>query len=112
MSSKLFDKQYLQNEFEKLDDALSEHVDIYLIGGGSMSFQKYKAATKDIDVVVRSDENLVLIEKTLKYIGYTVPVITDSYEQMGARSILENSDQFRWDIFVNVVCGGYNFQKA
>ena len=112
MSSRLFDKQYLQYEFEKLDDALSEHVDLYLIGGGSMSFQKYKAATKDIDVVVCSDDDLVLIEKALKSICYTMPAITDSYEQMKARSILENNDQFRWDIFVNVICGGLQLSEG
>ncbi len=41
MSSKLFDKRYLENEFQKLNEALYEPVCLYLIGGGSMSFQKY-----------------------------------------------------------------------
>jgi hypothetical protein len=62
MSPKLFDRQYLENKFEKLNKALKEHVNLYLIGGGSMSFQKYKAATKDIDVVVRSNNELHQVE--------------------------------------------------
>ncbi|NOQ48502.1 MAG: hypothetical protein GQ576_05115 [Methanococcoides sp.] len=60
MGLKLFDKQYLKKEFEKLNGVLSEHVSLYLIGGGSMSFQKYKPATKDIDVVVRANDELNL----------------------------------------------------
>ncbi|WP_094227425.1 nucleotidyltransferase [Methanolobus psychrotolerans] len=106
MAPKLFDKQYLQAEFEKLDGLLAAPVNLYLIGGGSMSFQKYKTATKDIDVVVRSDDELKIIKTALKSIGYTVPVISGSYEQMGARAIFENTDEFRWDIFVNVICDG------
>jgi hypothetical protein len=106
MGPKLFDRQYLKKEFEKLNDMLPEHVNFYLIGGGSMSFQKYKTATKDIDIVVRSSEELDLIKIALRSIGYTIPTIRGSYKQMGASAILENTDEFRWDIFVNVICDG------
>ncbi|APH38551.1 DUF6036 family nucleotidyltransferase [Methanohalophilus halophilus] len=106
MVSKLFDKQYLQKEFEKLNEVLDEHITLYLIGGGSMSFQKYKAATKDIDVVVRSNHELGLIVTALQSLNYFIPVVRGPYKQMEANSILENTDGFRWDIFVNVICGG------
>jgi len=106
MGPKLFDKQYLKKEFEKLNDVLPEHINFYLIGGGSMSFQKYKPATKDIEVVVRSNKELDIIKVALKSIGYIIPTIRGSYKQMGASAILENTDEFRWDIFVNVICDG------
>jgi len=106
MTLKLFDKKYLKKEFKTLDGILSEHIDLYLIGGGSMSFQKYKAATKDIDVVVRSNEDLRKIKIALQSISYTIPSIRGPYKQMGASAILENTDEFRWDIFVKVICDG------
>ncbi|AKB36157.1 hypothetical protein MSSAC_1567 [Methanosarcina siciliae C2J] len=49
-----FRRTYLETEFKKLNNRLPEHVDFYLIGGGAMSFQNLKVATKDIDVVLRS----------------------------------------------------------
>ncbi|MDK2832861.1 MAG: hypothetical protein PWQ51_374 [Methanolobus sp.] len=112
MSPKLFDRQYLENEFEKLNQALKEHVNLYLIGGGSMSFQKYKAATKDIDVVVRSNNELHQVEAALRSIGYIVPAVRGPYDQMEASAILENPDGFRWDIFVNMICGGLQLSEG
>jgi len=112
MSSKLFDREYLETEFNKLNKSLQEHVTLYLIGGGSMSFQRYKAATKDIDVVVRSNGELYNIETALRSIDYIVPAVRGPYKQMGASAILENVDGFRWDIFVNVICGGLQLSEG
>jgi len=40
----MFDRKYLKNEIEKLDGALPDHVNLYLIGGGSMSFMIWHTA--------------------------------------------------------------------
>ncbi len=50
----MFDREYLKREMERLDGILSDRVNIYIIGGGAMSFQNLKDATKDIDVIVGS----------------------------------------------------------
>lgn len=44
----LFNREYLKTEFEKLNSMLPEHVNLYMIGGGAMSFRGLKDATKDI----------------------------------------------------------------
>ena len=102
----MFDREYLKTEMEKLDELITERIDLYLIGGGSMSFQNLKDATKDIDVVVRSGNDLNLLKSALKRMGYSVPTIRGPYKEMQASLIMENQDGFRWDIFVNVICGG------
>lgn len=108
----MFDRKYLKNEIDKLDGVLTEHIKLYLIGGGSMSFQNLKDATKDIDVVVRSENDMSLLKSALAQMGYSVPAIRGPYKQMQASAIMENKDGFRWDIFVNVVCGGLKLSDA
>ncbi len=90
-----------------------KHVDLYLIGGGAMSFQNLKVATKDIDVVLRSTRELELTRKALLSLGYFVPCIRGgAYAKMNTSAILENSDGFRWDLFVQVVCNGLQLSES
>ena len=70
----MFDREYLKKEMEKLDGLVTERLDIYLIGGGSMSFQNLKDA---IDVVVRSKHDLNLLRDALVCMGYSVPAVRD-----------------------------------
>jgi len=102
----MFDREYLKKEMEKLDGLMKGRLDFYLIGGGSMSFQNLKDATKDIDVVVRSEHDLKLLRDALVRTVYSVPAVRGPYRQMQASLIMENRDGFRWDIFVMVICGG------
>ena len=108
----MFDREYLKKEMEKLDGLMKERLDFYLIGGGSMSFQNLKDATKDIDVVVRSEHDLKLLRDALVRTGYSVPAVRGPYRQMQASLIMENRDGFRWDIFVIVICGGLRLSDA
>jgi hypothetical protein len=107
-----FKRTYLETEFKKLNDRLPEHVDLYLIGGGAMSFQNLKVATKDIDVVFRSTLELELTRNALLSLGYFVPCIRGAYAKMNTSAILENSDGFRWDLFVQVVCNGLQLSES
>lgn len=108
----MFDREYLKTEMEKLNASVTKRIDLYLVGGGSMSFQNLKDATKDIDVVVRSENDLKLLKVALGSRGYSVPAISGPYKEMQASLIMENQDGFRWDIFVNVICGGLKISDA
>lgn len=107
-----FRRNYLENEFKKLSEELSEHINMYLIGGGAMSFQNLKVATKDIDVVFRSAGEFELTKNVLLSLGYSVPCIRGAYAEMNASAILENADGFRWDLFVQVVCNGLKLSES
>ena len=71
-----------------------------------------KEATKDIDVVVRSRNDMNLIRLALTRMGYSIPAIRGPYKQRQASLIMENQDKFRWDIFVDIVCGGLRLSDA
>jgi predicted nucleotidyltransferase len=108
----MFDREYLKREMEKLDGLLRDRVNIYIIGGGAMSFQNLKDATKDIDVIVGSGIEMEQLGDALARMDYFVPAIRVPYKKMQASLIMENQDGFRWDIFVNVVCGGLRLSNS
>lgn len=96
----------------KLDKSISETISLYIIGGGAMSFYDLKTATKDIDVLVNSEEEAKYLINALESCNYgKMENIGTNYQKMRARAVLENTDRFRWDIFVNKVCGGLSFSK-
>ncbi len=103
-----FDKNYLQQEFDKLDASIKQSLTLYLIGGGAMSFYGVKDATKDIDVILTNRNDLNKLKAALEALGYTAPnplIITRPYSEMQTNAIMENLEGFRWDIFLNKVCG-------
>lgn len=108
----MFDREYLKREMEKLDGLVKARADLYIIGGGAMSFLNLKDATKDIDVIVGSGIEMEQIGDALARMGYFVPAIRGPYKQMQASLIMENQDGFGWDIFVNVVCCGLRLSKS
>jgi hypothetical protein len=47
-----YEREYIENEFKRIDDGISEPLTVYLIGGGAMSLRDLKGATKNIDLVL------------------------------------------------------------
>ncbi len=107
-----FDKDYLKQEFDKLNTIAERPLALYLIGGGAMAFYGLKVATKDIDIILTNQEDLNSLQSALIATGYKEPnpiVITRPYNEMQTSAILENKDGFRWDLFLNKVCGKLSF---
>jgi hypothetical protein len=103
-----FDRDYLKQEFDKIDNTSKKGIVLYLIGGGAMAFYGLKVATKDIDVILTNQQDLNSLQATLGSIGYKEPnpvVITRPYNEMQTSALLENNDGFRWDLFLTKVCG-------
>ena len=109
---KMFDSAYIENELNKINKHLDKQINIYIFGGGAMSFYDLKTATKDIDVLLPSDVEASKLIKTLFKSGYyTIETKDPIYTKMKTREIIENKDGFRWDVFVNKVCGGLAFSE-
>ena len=109
---KLFGKEYIQKEFTKINMILKEKVNLYMLGGGAMSFQKLKDATKDVDVVLTDKKAFNSLSDILHKSGYTDVMVKGPYERMNPSRVLENSDGFRFDMFIKQVCNGLLLSKA
>lgn len=62
---KNFDRVYIEKQLEIIDSFLSESITLYIIGGGAMGFYDLKTATKDIDVIVKTENEAGLLLKAL-----------------------------------------------
>jgi len=110
-----FDKEYIFSELDKLSSEISSSVNLFIIGGLGLIHYGLKEATKDIDVVVKTSSEFDALTESLEKLGYRVPgsvEISRPYRKMVATKILENSDGFRWDIFLQQVCGALTFSDA
>ncbi|MFC4553459.1 MULTISPECIES: DUF6036 family nucleotidyltransferase [Halobacteriales] len=95
-----FGREYIENEFQRIGDGLSEPLTVYLIGGGAMSLRDLKGATKDIDLVVPDGDAYGQLWAVLMDLGYAeVQSLDADYRALGATSCVENDDGCRLDIF-------------
>ena len=95
-----FGREYIENEFQRIAEGLSDPLTVYLIGGGSMSLRDLKGATKDIDLVVADGDAYGQMWAVLMDIGYAeVQSLDADYRALGATSCVENDDGCRLDIF-------------
>jgi hypothetical protein len=109
---KMFDSTYIEKELKTINKYLSKPINIYIFGGGAMSFYDLKTATKDIDVLLPSEAESSALIKALSKSGYNNIETKDPiYIKMKTRGIIENTDGFRWDIFVHKICGGLTFSE-
>lgn len=109
---RMFNRNYIATELGRIDEVLDGGLKLYILGGGCMSFENLKDATKDIDVVVKTLSECKALVKSLKQYGYRELIVKETaYKLMGIDAVLENDDGFRWDIFVQRVCRGLLLSK-
>lgn len=102
-----FDDEYVSGELEKIGNALTMPINLYLIGGAAMIKYGLKAATKDIDVLFSTQREAVELVNALMRVEYyqiQSGRLAPEYKMMSATRIVENHDGFRWDIFHEYVC--------
>lgn len=95
-----FGREYIEDEFRRIAEDLSDPLTVYLIGGGAMALRDMKAATKDIDVVVTGGDAYGQLWAVLLDLGYSeVQSLDPDYRALGATRCVENDDGCRVDIF-------------
>jgi len=85
-----FGREYIENEFQRIGDGISEPLTVYLIGGGAMSLRDLKGATKDIDLVVPDGDAYGQLWAVLMDLGYAE---VQSLDRLTVR-LVSNEDIF------------------
>ncbi|MFC3960046.1 DUF6036 family nucleotidyltransferase [Halovivax cerinus] len=100
-----FGSSAIRRQFSELAELIDDELTVYLIGGGALTLAELKNATKDVDLIVRSDSELRQLRTALRSAGYEPPAgLSESYHELEASFILEN-DRRRFDVFCEQVAG-------
>lgn len=93
----------IESLFKEVDKSLEEEVTLYVIGGATLLFRGLKAFTKDIDVIVKTSQKRLHLEKALRKIGFNGDKLTSEYKNLEITYILTRGE-FRIDLFMRKVC--------
>lgn len=105
MQDKLYGKEKLLNDLKTIGKNLRKPVTLYLIGGCSLALKNIKEATKDVDAIFLSLDDLHLFEQQLQTLGYKKELRVDvAYEKLGTYSIMRHPDKAGFDLFHRKVC--------
>jgi hypothetical protein len=101
---KQFEEKYIDKELNEIGKRIKKQINIYLIGGASMSFRNLKESTKDIDIVFANKEDCDIFRDALFGAQYYEPItIKSEYKELEAIKIYENKDGFTLDLFIKHV---------
>lgn len=86
---------------------LKKKIEVLVIGGSAMMFLGAKTETKDIDLVLLSKNDFILIKEVLEKIGFSkraLKITRGNYQAKFSPIFLERGD-VRFDLFLNeVIC--------
>ncbi|MFP9193875.1 hypothetical protein ACLI4Q_19890 [Natrialbaceae archaeon A-CW1-1] len=100
-----FESTAIRQQFSELAGLINDEVTVYLIGGGALTLENLKNATKDIDLIVRNQSELQQLWQVLCSAGYKPQDnLSEAYDELGAAFILEK-DRRRFDVFHEQVAG-------
>ena len=96
--------------FAELDVNLKKNADVFLIGGGALMRYGLRDHTKDIDIVVSSEEEYNDLTEAFRSIGFVKQVPEIEYGRMAMSDILIRGE-YRVDLFCQYVCGKFALSK-
>lgn len=102
----LFPLAAVEASFRNVSARVATSVVAFVLGGAAMAKLGVKAATKDVDLVVRTVDELEAFEAALAAVG--ARRFQDSLARAGragARHLWETPDGMGWDLFVGNVMG-------
>jgi len=100
-----FESSAIRRQFSELADLINDNLTVYLIGGGALTLEELKNATKDIDLIVRRESELKQLWSVLTSAGYEPQEdLAEEYDELEAAFILEK-DRRRFDVFHEQVAG-------
>ena len=108
-----YQRNIIEETLKTIAQGLHTETDIYLIGGGAMTFYGRKAATKDIDMVFTDAAPLQRFQDAASEAGFKpVSEPEKEYRDIGAWVILEDQRGLRLDLFHRQVCNALEFTET
>ena len=98
----MFTKQELEKLLEDVGEKIKKSVRIYMIGGCALSFKNIKDRTKDIDIIVTSQEDFDRIDAGIKESGFQSMTDRESEFYLTALAVFIKEDS-RIDVFLKQV---------
>jgi predicted nucleotidyltransferase len=100
-----FGSSAIRRQFSELAGLIEDEMTVHLIGGGALTLEDLKNATKDIDLIVRNESELRQLWNVLRSAGY-VPQddLAEAYDELETAFILEK-ERRRFDVFHEQVAG-------
>jgi len=93
--------------FEELDEHTKKNADVFLIGGGALMRYDLRDITKDIDIVVSTEEEYWALRDAFRLMGFGEQLPDSAaYVRMAISNILIR-DKYRADLFCGCVCGKF-----
>ena len=78
-----------------------------------MCFRNQKTATKDLDLVFSNREDFRAFASAIESLGFTESDTRENaYVDMQAEGMWQNEEGFRFDLFVEIVCGELHLSPA
>lgn len=101
----MFKKESLEEFFEKIGEIAKIPITLYLIGGGNMSLRNLKPTTKDIDIVLLNQKELLAFKEAVQQIGYAIDnELFQEAVYQDAVIVFKDKEGSRIDVFVKVIC--------
>ena len=101
----------IEKLFKEIDASLRKKVKIFVIGGALLLQQGLKPATKDIDLVIETKEEFMILKNALNSINFTVKIPNIEYKNMNLNQIFIRDD-FRIDLFQKEICGRFSISNG
>jgi len=110
---KNFKRNVIEQTLQKIGEKMTRTTDVYLIGGGAMIFYGRKTATKDIDIVFTSLDDLQGFQEAAEVVGFkSASDPGEEYRNIGAWVILEDEQGIRLDLFHQKVCNALELTSS
>lgn len=101
----------IENLFRKIDTNLKNKTSIFIIGGAALlHYGIGKGYTKDIDIVFEDINQFESFSSALKDSGFIVKRKPLTHNKLEIFEMLEKGE-FRFDLFVNIICKGFSLSK-
>ena len=97
----------------KVGKTCSRKIVAYMVGGGAMAIRGEKVATKDVDLILESDEDVRDLRMAFTAEGFEVKVRhPEECRQLVDAVVLTATEGMRVDIFVRRVCNKLLFSEG